>query len=111
MRPYRTEYRLWGVLTEAFMVGFCLAEYEYDHRGMVAGDLIWARRGFEYFNNTAPDVAIHLSVMLAMATAAAWSAHAVLVLCGVRIPAFRLTRLPVEAADYDDAMPPVEPTA
>jgi hypothetical protein len=95
---YRTHYRLWAMLSAIFLVGLCLAEYRYDPtRGLVVGDFTWVRRGFPNFFDTAPYFALHLTVMLSMAAAGGWSAHALLVLYGV-------TRLSSEAADYDDAL-------
>jgi len=104
MRPYQTDYRLWGVLTAVCFVGIGLAEYHYDPKfGLVAGDVVWVQRGLDHLDDNAPDVVAHIAVMLAMAVAAGWSLHALLVLCGIRMPALPLTRLPAEAVDYDDA--------
>lgn len=104
MRPYETDYRLWGVLASVCILGIALAEYRYDpESGLIASDVVWVQRGFDHLDQNAPDVAAHIAVMLAMAVAAGWSFHALLVLCGIRMPAVRLTRLPAEAVDYDDA--------
>jgi hypothetical protein len=111
MRPYRPDYWLWGLLTAAFSAGLGLAEYRHDpDRGIVSDGLYWVGRGFDdpgyYISRLGP----LLLGMLAVAAAAAWAAHALLVLCGIRLPAVRLFRTPVEAADYDDrSLPDADP--
>jgi hypothetical protein len=110
MRPYRTDWLLWGVLTAVVASTLGLAEYRHDpDRGAVAGGLWWVRDGFTDFWEVAPNIAPFTLGLLAVAAAAAWSAHTLLVLCGVRLPAVCLFRTPDQAADYDDAPAPPAP--
>src|SRR4051812_3748959 len=104
MRTYRTDYLLWGLLTAAFGAGLGLAEHRYG-RGIVSRYVDWVGRGCDDPGYYAPVLGALALGMLAVTAAAAWSAHALLVLCGIRLPAVRLFRVPDQAADYDDAPP------
>jgi hypothetical protein len=102
MRPYRTDYRLWGVFTVAALGGVALVELR-GGPGCLVATVEWAQKGFDKFGRIAPALVPLLLGEFLMAAAVAWSAHALLVLCGVRLSADRRSRAPDQAADYDDA--------
>ena len=101
MRPYRTDYWLWGVLTVAVLAGLVLVEHD-GGPGFLVGTWQWAASGFKEFGRVAPRLAPVLLAEFLVAAAAAWSAHALLVLCGVRLSGQPPSE---QAADYDDAPP------
>jgi hypothetical protein len=104
MRQYRTDYRLWAVASVPFFVALRF----FNPTGEAGDTSLWfhLRKSASGDHHNAGGLVVGIvaqSLILAVpASGAGWLAHAVAVLCGVRLSR---ASPPDQADDYDDAPP------
>jgi hypothetical protein len=105
MRQYRTDYRLWAVVSVPFFVALGF----FNPTGEAGDTSLWfhlrklASGDHRNTGGLVVGIVVQALILAVPAAVAGWLAHAVAVLCGVRLSG---RADPDQAADYGDAPPP-----